>query len=231
MKSTYLALGALCLSSLPLSAVTLVGYNFDANATAVTDSAPGVVTAPLVLTIPGNTGFVRTTTGPENGAGSLAIQFQFIEDGPAPTGGAAASDNIVFSVSTTGGQFLQLESLTFLTALNSDQQVGAVYSVQYNLGAGYVDIGSSFTQLANDGQTRTIDLSDPIFSSVSSISFRINVTEPIVPPADPPNPTNPGNASARIDDISLNGSVIPEPSSFAILAAAGLLAIGRRCRR
>lgn len=227
MKSHFLALGTLCLTSIPLSAVTLVGYNFDTTIDGVSASAPGVVTAPLARntgTDSGNAGFVRSTTGPEAGAGSLAITFANVDNVDAPTGGAAAPDNITFSVSTSGGQFLQLQSLTFLTGLNIDQPTGAIYTVQYDLGAGFVNIGSNFTQTADVAVTRTIDLSDPIFSSVSSISFRINVTEPTTT-------TNATNTSARLDSIVLNGSVIPEPSSLALLAAAGLFIAGRRSRR
>jgi len=96
--------------------------------------------------------------------------------------------------------------------------------VQYNLGAGYVNIGTDFTHTADARATRTVDLSDPIFSSVSSISFRINMTEPTVT-------TNASGASARLDNILLNGNVIPEVSSLAFLAAAGLFTVGRRSRR
>lgn len=227
MKPHFLALGTLCFTSIPLSAVTLVGYNFDTTIDGVSASAPGVVTTLLGLntgTTPGNTGFVRSTTGPEAGAGSLAITFANIDNADAPTGGAAAADNVTFTVSTTGSQFLQLESLTFLTGLNTTQPTGAVYTVQYNLGAGFVNIGSNFTHTADAPETRTIDLSDPIFSSVSSISFRINMTEPTTT-------TNATGASARLDSILLNGSVIPEPSSLALLAGAGLFAAGRRSRR
>ena len=232
--SKLLILGSLVLGSLPLSAATLVGYNFDSsggyslpNSVAPSTSDPSVVTGILSLnngTTQGNTGFLRTTSGPENGTASLAIQFQNIENGAAPTDGNAAPDNVTFSVSTNSGQFLQLQSLTFLTGLNANQTTGAVYTVQYNIGAGFVNIGSSFTQTANAAETRTIDLSDPMFSSVSSISFRINITEP-------EGSTNDPTFSARLDDLVLNGNVIPEPSSLVLLGAAGLLAVGRRSRR
>lgn len=92
--------------------------------------------------------------------------------------------------------------------------------MQYNLGAGFVNIGSDITHTADARAARTIDLSAPIFSSVSSI----NMTEPV-------GSTNAAGASARVDTISLNGNVIPEPSSLVLLGAAGFLAIGRRSRR
>lgn len=227
MKSPLLTLGSLLLLPLPLSAATLVGYNFDTTSTAVSASAPGVITEALSLntgTSAGNSGFVRSVNTPEEGAGSLAITFANLDNAAAPTGGAAAPDNVSFTVSATAGQFLQLQSLTFLTGLNTTQPNGAVYTVQYNLGAGYVNIGSDFTHTADAPESRTIDLSDPMFSSVSSISFRINMTEPV-------GATNATGASARLDLISLNGNVIPEPSSVALLGAAALFAIGCRSRR
>lgn len=219
-KRNAIALGTLLLTSLPLSAATLVKYDFEVDTTAVGESAAGVVTSPLV--VPGD--FVRTANNPEAGLGSLAILFSNLNAGEPPASGAAAPDNVSFTVSTSGGQFLQLQSLTFLTGMSGNQPTGAVYSVQYNIGAGYVNIGSNFTHTPDLPETRTVDLSDPIFSNVSSISFRINITEPAVS-------SNSGNTSARIDDISLNGSVIPEPSSLALLAAAGLFLTGRRSRR
>ncbi|RYD38201.1 MAG: PEP-CTERM sorting domain-containing protein [Verrucomicrobiaceae bacterium] len=213
------ALGAILLTSLPLSAATLVKYDFEVSTTAVGEFAAGVSAAPLG--VPSD--FVRTTNNPESGAGSLAITFSNLNAGDPPASGAAAPDNVTFTVSSTAGQLLQLQSLTFLTGMSGNQATGAVYSVQYDLGAGFLNIGSNFSHTADASETRTVDLSDPIFSGVSSISFRINITEPAVS-------TNGGTASARIDDISLNGSVIPEPSSFVLLAAAGLFAVGRRSR-
>jgi hypothetical protein len=242
---------SICVSSLLASSLLcgatswgaiLAQYDFEGAGNAFL--APNASTSSLVIAsdISANTatglgnnfsanGFVRTSGNPAAGLASLAIQFQNIEDGDAPTGGTAGSDNITFTLLPAPGQILNLGSLSFLTQLNGAQPTGAFYTVQYD------DLsdaaGFQFLPLSPDGPqtegfgvvtTRVIDLSSSLFDNLSQgITFRINVSEPV-------GTGNTGSASARIDNITVYDSVIPEPATAGLVLLGGVALAGRRRR-
>lgn len=216
-------------------AATLVQYDFENSSTpfAASTTIAGLTAgdlSPNTGTTPGNSGFVRSTSGVPAGVATLAISFLNVDDGAAPTDGTAAPDNITFTFTPTGGNTLNLDSLTFLSRLNATlaNTPGGTYTVQYDDlsdAAPFQLLNPSFIETGNVAQTRTVDLSSPLFDNLTSgITFRINFTEPAG--ASTPNATN---NSMKLDNLTVNGTV-PEPTSAVLAIGGGVFFLVRRRR-
>ena len=130
----------------------------------------------------------------------------------AGTGDILSADGnapVVFTVTAGVGQTVTLESLTFDRVGGSDtiiefQEAGAT-------------VGSGVT--LNSNTDFVVALAAPvIIGSGQTKSFTFNLNSGAL------------NTSINIDDITLNGTVVPEPSSTALLGLGGLALILRRRR-
>jgi hypothetical protein len=142
----------------------------------------------------------------------------------------AADDYWSFTVTPNVGFTLDLTTLTFdtihnATAGNGDQDTNATMSVFVRSSIdGYAsNIGSTFTQAWDTTTTdRSIDLSAPAFQDIdTATTFRFYIFDSGVDTA---------SNGLRLDNVVLNGVVVPEPSS-AILLGFGSLMLLRRRRR
>lgn len=130
-------------------------------------------------------------------------------DGTGDNLSANGNAPVVFTVSADAGQTITLESLTF------DLHSGADTIVQFQ--AAGAAVGSSVTLTSNGDFV--VALNDPVvIASGQSKSFTFNLNSGSL------------NSSIMLDDITLNGTVVPEPSSTALLGLGGLALILRRRR-
>jgi len=232
MKS-FIVTSTFAFSLCASNAATLAGYNFNGGSGLTPDFSATTVGTGATATAASPTGsFVRSGTDLGGGTGAtLAAQFQTMGKENTPTSGTAAQTYISFTVGTAGpGQTLSLTSLSFLTNLANTQTSGAFYTVQY----GNASTPSSFINLTlspSTGQfndtiiSRTADISAIDFSAFTTgVTFRINITQPI-------GSLNVGSSSARIDEISVQGNVIPEAGTVSLLIGSAAFGLLRRRRK
>ncbi len=152
--------------------------------------------------------------------GQLSIPAQDIT---ATTAGST-TDYITFTVTPSAG-LLNLQSLTL--------DIGRVFTGTYTAGYAVFSSVDSFIAAIGSGSLTgasgvltgvSLDLSGPSYQSLADVTFRIGLSDG----------NNGANSSIRLDNLTLNGSVVvPEPHEYAVLAGLGLLgfAVRRRNRR
>jgi len=215
-SSCGLAVAGLLGSAVSAKGAIIVEYEFTGATLAPTTSANGVTTAAL------------TTSGVSGGAGS-----GFISDGAvtpsgdnqySQTGFDDAVSYFSFIIQPQEGVTLNLTNLEFYQRLGSTG-TNRVYDLQFRVGA-----TGEFTTLVNDqnASTTTYTLrAAPLggvtelqnLTSANPVEFRI---VPTLAGADA--------TTFRIDDLKLEGTVIPEPASLSLIAGAVALCSLRRRR-
>jgi hypothetical protein len=212
-------------------AAVLASYNFTTGATTQTIaatavdpgvtaglfSANGVYSTNIGISASGNA-YLRSTT-------SEATQALVLADMAVPQ-----DEYFQVTISADAGMVLNLTSLTFFLGHTTDNATSftstAVLSSNVNgfgtaiTGAG----GISRTTAATTGSAfnateATFDLSAPTYQGRSTITFRLALYDD----------RNENGKITRFDDFTLNGTVIPEPSS-ALLGVLGFLALLHRHR-
>ena len=214
----------------PLRADTLAEYSFASSATAATITGANVTPSAFgkgagISTSMG--GLLSSTTG--NPAKSLFITGDQIDEAVSAT----STDYLTFTVTAAGAYKLNLSALSFdyaYTFTNTGTTTAnvATYDVRSSVDSYASSIASFTTNAQSTGANPTwspasVGLSAAAYQDLSSITFRIILADD-------------GSTSAtsylRFDSVVLSGvaSAIPEPSTYALLAGAGALALacGRR---
>jgi len=141
-------------------------------------------------------------------------------------------DYLTFTVTPLTGNFITLSSLTFLAGAPNNNNVRAFHVFSSVTGFevedrlfwnGNAPAGGNL-RIRNSGEinTQTVVLTDPAFANITEgVEFRIYFH------------TGATNQELDFGNVNLNGtvSVIPEPSSFAMLAAFGALGFAATRRR
>lgn len=229
----FTATCAVAFSICTSNAAILAEYNFNGGSGSTPDYSPTTTGAGATASAISPTGtFVRSGSDLEGvGGGTLAAQFQNIGKENPPVSGSAAQTYISFTVGAAGpGQTLSLTSLSFLTNLSTPQANGAFYTLQYGSASDpssfiNLSLSPSTVQTTSTVVTRTADLSAIDFSAFTTgVTFRINITQPI-------DSLNTGSASARIDLVNVQGSVIPEAGTASLLVGTAAFGLLRRRRK
>ena len=192
-------------------------------------SASPVATTSLAGVTAGNFGASITDTNQGFSAGGNVF-LRSLVTGADQT--AALADDNYFSVTisaTNPGETLNLTSLTLDYAVQNDNASsfsGAVYlqSTVGGTGTGNpVIAGTGTTDTQNSSgfsfAQATFDLSAAGFQGLTSITFQFRFSDT----ADVTGDLN------RMDNVTINGSVVPEPSS-ALIGGLGVLVLLRRRR-
>ena len=235
MKKTSIITAALCASAISTQAAIIAQYNFDNDATHLdADTLDPNVTE----TGPTSPDFALTVTSESN---LFAAEGQGVEDGLTDDmdGAWASGQYIEFTITADAGFTIDLDSLTFDNsrairgtndfAIRTSIDSFAANLVYQNQGTTEtattqtVNFNSltDFTGLAGTN-VGSNTFTDTQFDGLSAITIRIAYDD---------RESNNGGASAtRLDNWTLNGTVVPvpEPSSTALLGLGGLALILRR---
>lgn len=144
---------------------------------------------------------------------------------------ASTSDNdyTEFTISAVSGTIAQIDSITFGHYYTGSGTLPTIYwDVQVDTGSGFVDVGS-----AQDATSTAVPSpEEPEFATVSlgltdvsSATFRVYVYD------DDGAGENNSNIFTRTKTFQVDGQVVPEPTSMALLGVGGLMIAGGRRKR
>ena len=231
---------ALTAASANAAVITLAEYKFDSSSTASSDG--DVQTTASAITI--GVGSIATSTAtamPNPPLVKIAADQTGATGGSGNTMAEAIGDGdwLTFSIDTNGAP-VDFDALSVLIGGNdvfgnmSDPTPGAFANVYTSAQVGSVlesgeassDLGfvgfKSVSQGSNnfDAETQTVDMS-------SIQGFNGTITFWLVFEDD----ASTASRFLEVDDITVTGTVIPEPATLALLGLGGLMMVGRRRRR
>lgn len=200
-----------------VTAQTIAASSADADVMAGNFSAVGTYSTNVGISSAGNA-YLRSTTTASSQANALTALA------------SGSNDYFQVTISADPGMTLNLTSLTFGMSAQNNNSGGnftstAVLSSNVN-GFGTAILGTGGITKTAAQSTSTVytplasyDLSGAQYQGLSTITFRLTVFDSI----------NDNGDLSRFDDFTLNGAVVPEPSS-ALLGGLGILLILRRRR-
>lgn len=208
-RFTCAALLATLMTAAIAQADVIVSYNFNSASGSPTTMDP-LVTATAVTAGPNvNNSLVFTSS-----------QAQITNTDYEETKALAhnAGQYITFSVEANAGKLLNLTDLKYKHSrtFSAPRRLAVFASLDGGAFSEIHDVGNGNESILPEF---TASLDSSTFDSVGEIVFRFVFYD---------DNTSPG--LARFDDIILNGAVIPEPASLALIGLAGLLMLPRRKR-
>lgn len=223
-KTHYLAL--LLGAALPaaLNAQILVQYNFNTNNNTTAFNAT-TVEAGVSATAVTEVGFASVSSANDVAFSvrQRAVTLNQIDN-------SFATDHYYQFTLTPGvGESLDLTSLSFYFNISAvDAAANSRYQLRYdNLadGGGFVTLGTTVYATSNTspGILASFDLSGASFNNLAQgITFRLDVED---------SGSNDSGRSVRLDLLTVNGAVIPEPGSSALILGGGVVLLGLRRAR
>ena len=226
IKQHLLPVIALCMTAATSHAAVLAQYDFN-GASAVASTVATDVTAGNFTPVginPANVGLSGAGNAFLRSTRTQATQALALTDL-----NAGLNDYQTVTISAGPGKFLDLTSVTFGFNANNNNSGGnftstAVLSSNVN-GFGVAITGTDNSRTVAQSTsgpftpTATFDLSASEYNNLSTITFRLSTFDSI----------NDNGDLSRFDDFTLNGDVIPEPSST-LLGGLGMLCLLRRRR-
>jgi len=222
----YLAL------AVSLQAQTLVQYAFTANDTTTSRNA-SITGANVTPQAFANGGGVTITS---SAIGSPTVRSYFVTGDLVDEAiSATSTDWLGFTISANSGYQLNLQNLSFAYAFSFNGGTAPTGPATFDVRSSLDNYASSISVLtASVGAVNVVNwsnasivLTDAAYQNLSAITFRIFLNDGSNVKAD---------SYLRLDTVALTGaaSVVPEPSTYAVLAGlAGLVLAGvsRRVRR
>lgn len=221
------------------SGAVLANYAFAGGTSASTDTDSNSTASPLTFSNGANTG-TTTGTGAVTGAAisSSTDMFYFRTTGltSSESGAIGAPDYISFTFTPNPGTAYNLQTITLNFGGSNAGGTAAAYTSYAFLRSSLEDtpystnIGTTISRNVpgpGDGAVynlalETFTFTDPAFANVTvPVTFRLYLYS---------SANDVSNQIVRLDDVRLNGTLIPEPTS-ALLAAIGLGSAALRRRR
>ncbi|MBX3742862.1 MAG: hypothetical protein KF712_17895 [Akkermansiaceae bacterium] len=221
------------------TAATLFGYwNFDSPRSQgpnYNQSAPAV-TGVTASSVTAGSGFAGGSYGTGfdtvygvGGSTDRAYVFETAFVGNNQAGALSGNDTFTFTITPTGGQTINLTSISFYAWSRVDPGAGNAYNFFVTSSATGTDVLGTYSSRNNvasnsiptsQNNQYTLDLSSiPELSGVTTaVTFTIGAYY-----------TGVSGNNLRFDDLRMYGDVIPEPSAAA-LSALGLIPLLRRRR-
>jgi len=212
--------GGLTLAAGSAHAGLLAEYTFNGGSDASTAGSPDATASTMTdagsTDISSGTGtlFIRSNNTPTTDPGGLAA-VSFAEFSITPTGPALNYDNITGSLEADAGNFwaAHYSVYTSTDGFSSNSVFHGTASDSSGGGSSPFDIDLS--SLTNVAGTLT-------FRLVPTAEFFVNDDGEIEPAT--------AGKIIRLDNVRVNGEVIPEPASAAMIGLGGLLILARRRR-
>lgn len=204
LKTSAVAITSVTLFPTTSQATVLALYDFEAAGAAAFDTSSSILDASAII-----------GGGTQNNSVPATNYFNGTRGGQhanaLPTAGE--TDSITFTTVGLSGEDVTYENLSSFFGSN-----GGFFtpSLSYMIGAASsVDAGTGSEPALQTFAQQTFDFAD--FTTDETVTWTLLFTK-----------GTGGNDRLRIDDLTLNGSVVPEPSSTALLGLGSLALILRR---
>lgn len=223
MKITFLTFATMIFFAKSGYPAVLASYQFDGSVRTSFDSDSNS-TATAFADGPGFAGLIDATRG--NPAPSISVDTVQI-DGGSNAAAVTANDYFTFTITPAGGYSLNLANLSvdYANYTNDGTFPAVSFFLRSSVNSFSSNIGSTVNVLAssNGAFANTIfSLSGAGFQNVSGpIEFRLYVQDGL----------SDADRGILFDNIILNGTAIPEPSTYAMIGVGAALLIGARYRR
>ncbi|MGZ0709909.1 PEP-CTERM sorting domain-containing protein [Coraliomargarita sp. W4R53] len=215
-KNLAFSAAAILATSLTSQAAVIVGYYFEANATVEIPTDQNDLSASTVAG--GITAFDLTSptlTFATNTANAFTSDGLGLADGGDDdmAGAITANQYFTFKVEADSGVTFDLDNLTFDVGRAS--RGANDYSVRSSVDSFATDLTGNVAGYADNAISQTIagqsiDLTAITFDGLTIIEFRIYFDDRVNNSAS--------SSDTFIDNLILNGTVVPEPGTYALLA-------------
>ena len=221
---------ALTAASANAAPITLAEYKFDSSSTASSDGDAQTTASAITIgvgSIATSTGLETTQTMPD----PPLVKIAGNDTQNSMSGAISDGEWLTFSIDTNGTE-VDFEELSVLIGGEDlyKNHFGNVYTsaqVGDTLESGEANSELDFVgfkgMVSNDTdvapETQTVD-----FSSITGFNGTLTVWIPFT------DDSNAGSRFLEVDDITVTGTVIPEPATLALLGLGGLMMVGRKRR-
>jgi hypothetical protein len=224
MKAFFLACTALVTIAASANADVLANYSFDGSVRTSFDTNSETTASPF-SDGPGFASLLDATRG--NSAPSISVDTAQT-DGNTNAAAVTANDYFTFTITPAGGFALNLTNLSidYANYTNDGTFPAISFFVRSSINNFSANIGSTVNVTAASAgafANTSFNLTGAAFQNVTTpIEFRIYVQDGI---ADP-------DRGILLDNIILNGTAVPEPSTYAMIGLGATLLVGmQRFRR
>ena len=221
-------LASACFAAATAEAATIVTYDFNNQATV---NSGGLMETSNASFVAANvTASLYNAYGTNTGRSGISSTNEAFFNAESALGNfSAAVDSTItrheFTITANGSNTLNLSNITFNyynTGTIGDGHLVIQSSIN-GFGSGNLVIGNA-TVTANTtsdpSNFHTFSLAGLQFQGVTSVTFRLTAYDD----------TTSNTPVHRIDNLTVNGAVVPEPSAAGLLAMTGLAVLGRRRR-
>ena len=224
MKITLLVCAAVAAFTVSARADILANYSFDGSVRTSFDDDPNS-TASAFSDGAGFAGLIDATRG--NSAPSIGVDTSQT-DANTNAGAVTANDYFTFTITPAGGFALNLTNLSvdYANYTNDGTFPAVSFFLRSSINNFSSNIGTTVNVTAGSNgvfANTSFTLTGATFQNVSSpIEFRLYVQDGI---ADP-------DRGILFDNVILNGTAVPEPSTYAMMGLGAALLVGfQRFRR
>lgn len=222
------ALALLSTASTQAAALAVYTFGTDGSLDRNVTSTLGGITSTTLTAGWIDTGLSGATFG-ESGANALWLSRSAAALATSLEAAVSSNRYLSFDLTPGAGESITIESLSlYANTVNNPNFVADTVTLQINTGSGWITHGTEVITArggATPGQLLSYTLDTPLTGLTSPVNLRLlfyNTTG---------NEAGNWTEWTRIDDITVHGTLIPEPSSLLFLTSASIGCLALRKRR